>query len=141
MQNFILDDDGLTITRYIEAVEGISNAMRVTFRPTASRPQKAVEDRISQLQARGKTGEAEDLVSATIAERIHAWEVLEADGKLVDGIPKPSAEWVDRLCPYLQKRVFMIVYAQIDGGDVDPQSEAKAKPTSAIEAVAESLGN
>jgi hypothetical protein len=111
----IPDDDGYTLTRFVEGVPRLYGALRFTYRPVSS-------IRRARLRDGAKNGETEEAqlrrVAAGAARQIVDWNAVDHKG-----ISLPvTVAGVLSLHPSLQVRLMNIVVYSIDGGDVDPDS-------------------
>ena len=113
-------DDGQTLTRFIKGKERVHYNCRVTFRPIPPMDQSKVEQRVRDLSQRKNRLAAEELIYASIADRILSWEFLDEMGEVVDGAPDPNVDNVKKLVTPLQDRLVGVVYTQVEGGDPDP---------------------
>jgi hypothetical protein len=109
------DDDGYTLTRYIEGVPRLYGALRFTYRPVSS-------IRRAKFRDGAKSGEGEEAslrrVANATAVRVVEWNAVD-----IKGSPLPiNAAGVLSLHPSLQVRLMNIVVYSIDGGDADPES-------------------
>ncbi len=133
-------DDGMTVTRYIEAFDRLTPAMRVTFRAVSYGQQLEDEAAVEKMRQLADEATAHRTVCGCIAERIIRWQVIDRDGVVQSGTPEPTQDNVARLMPYLFRRLSMMVWTQLDGGDRD-EHEPEAETTSAAEHKATTAGN
>lgn len=110
----IPDDDGYTLTRYIEGVPRMYGALRFTYRPVPSIRRAKFRD--------GQKNESEEAslkyVANAAAQRIKEWNAVDLNGK---PLPINMAGVLD-LHPSLQVRLMNIVVYSIEGGDADPEA-------------------
>lgn len=118
------DDDGYTLTRYIQEEPRMHAALRFTYRPVGSIMRLRFRDR-------APAGENEEAALRRSAVAV-AHQLVQWSGKDRKGNPLPvTAESVLSLHPRLQMRLISIVLHSLEGGDADPeavQSSARWNP-------------
>jgi hypothetical protein len=113
--HIICDDDGYTLTRYIEARERMYPALRISFRPVLP------IERAKVFERRQAATEEQALLALSVvaSKRLVSWNAVNRNGEALPITPANIA----LLHPLLQNRVYNIVIFATEGGDVDPEPE------------------
>lgn len=109
----LVDDDGYSLTRYIQAEPRMYEAARFTFRPVTPL-------RRARLVMRKEGLPVDALLIAlcdAVAQRIISWNCKDQRGNVL-GV---TSESVQILHPVLQQRLFNIIIYSSEGGDLDPE--------------------
>jgi hypothetical protein len=109
----IPDDDGYTLSRYIEGVSLQYGALRFTYRPVSAL-------RRAKFRDGAKPGDTEETLlrrcAKGVASRLVKWDAVDLKGS-----PLPTTDaGVLQLHPQLLTRLINVVVYSIEGGDPDP---------------------
>ena len=110
------DDDGYTLTRYLEGRELMHGPLRFTYRPVSSKKKMALKDYIA-----GKSEEEVlDCLSQATSKQLVDWDAIDHTGA------KLGTDWrsVRQIYPAQLERLFMVVLWSVQAGDIDPDKKA-----------------
>lgn len=124
--------DGLTRSAYIAAVPRLHDELRFTFRPPTKESIGRFFDGLPKKQS---TVAAAKYEAEAVASRLVSWSQLDADGK-----PLPiNHKTVAALQPKLFDRLRDIALYGAEGGDADPEEEAKELASDTADAAEQGL--
>jgi len=117
----VTEDDGYTLTRYIEGVPRMYGSLRFTYRPVGSIGR-------SRFRAKAPDGEREEdsirRYAKAAVSRMVEWNAVDRKGE-----PLPLTDKsIVVLHPMLQMRLFNVIIHSIDGGDDDPAKTVYSEP-------------
>lgn len=115
-----ITDDGYTDTAFIEGNDGVYNPCRIKYRPATNTVRAEMRTAMEEAQQRSRALESAAIEMRAVAKSLVAWEFLDDDGRVFDGVPEPTYESLLKIKPMLYQRIAGITVYGIDGGDYDP---------------------